>query len=146
MIAVCKIWLPSAGYRVWNNVTVSLELASTLSACVVAIDALRWVWGNACLGRCKINKCPSNGSVYEIILCLQCIYSYVRTSKLVYNYLYSRTSLIWIPSDGRKCQLMKCISWFRKCNVHKLGVWDSEMCHIYSYFRVSWIRGSTVML
>ena len=35
--------------------------------------------------------------------------------------------------------LVRC-PYFRGCNVHKQGVWDSQMCPVASFTQVSWIN------
>ena len=46
-------------------------------------------------------------------------------------YMYSGTSLIWTPLGQKKVSLLvRCLD-FRGCNVHKQGVWDSQMCPVY---------------
>ena len=58
------------------------------------------------------------------------------------------TSLMWTPLGQKKVSLLVRCPDFRGCNVHKQGVWDSQMCPVYRsrcpQFRVSRIRGSTM--
>ena len=50
---------------------------------------------------------------------------------IVYIYVYSGTSLIRTPLGQKKVSLLVRCPDFRGCNVHKQGVWDSQMCPVY---------------
>ena len=45
--------------------------------------------------------------------------------------LYSGTSLIWTPLGQKKVSLLVRCPDFTGFNVHKQGVWDSQMCPVY---------------
>ena len=45
--------------------------------------------------------------------------------------IYSGTSLIRTPLGQKKVSLLVRCPDFRVCNVHKQGVWDSQMCPVY---------------
>ena len=45
--------------------------------------------------------------------------------------VYSGTSLIRTPLGQKKVSLLVRCPDFRGCNVHKQGVWDSQMCPVY---------------
>ena len=44
---------------------------------------------------------------------------------------YSGTSLIRTSLGQKKVSLLVRCPDFRGCNVHKQGVWDSQMCPVY---------------
>ena len=48
---------------------------------------------------------------------------------------YSGTSLIRTPLGQKKVSLLVRCPDFRECNVHKQGVWDSQMCPVYRSVR-----------
>ena len=45
--------------------------------------------------------------------------------------VYNETSLIRTPLGKKKVSLLVRCPDFRGCNVHKVGVWDSQMCPVY---------------
>ena len=45
--------------------------------------------------------------------------------------VYSGTSLIRTPLGQKKVSLLVRCPDSRGCNVHKQGVWDSQMCPVY---------------
>ena len=51
--------------------------------------------------------------------------------------MYSGTSLIRTPLGQKKVSLLVRCPDFRGCNVHKQGVWDSQMCPVYRGVRLS---------
>ena len=54
---------------------------------------------------------------HYILTCMSCI--------------YSGTFLIWTPLGQKKVSLLVRCPDVRGCNVHKQGIWDSQMCPVY---------------
>ena len=56
----------------------------------------------------------------------------------IFMYVYTvEPSLIQTPLGQKKVSLLVRCPDFRGCNVHKQGVWDSQMCPVYQGVLIS---------